>query len=128
MEKICILQKPVALCTNLGGLKHFIRVWFHFCGADVLSTNYFLQITCSLSLLASAFSRQHIVNGAERCKQEHLENLSHCGWTLVSLLFCKQLELPVHMRQVFMGKIFHSCLIIFICIRLDGVIMEKCGL
>lgn len=39
--------------------------------------------------------------------------------------FCKQLELPVHMGQVFMGKIFHSCLIIFVCIRLDGIIMEK---
>lgn len=75
VQMIYILQKPAALCTKLGGLKHFIRVWFHFCGADVLSTNYFLQITCSLSLLASAFSRQHTVNGAERCKQEHLGNL-----------------------------------------------------
>lgn len=39
--------------------------------------------------------------------------------------FCKQLELPVHMGRVFMGKIFHSYLIIFVCIRLYGIIMEK---
>lgn len=71
---ICILQKPVAFSTYLGGLKHFTRVWFHFSGAGGLSTNYFLLIICySLSILALAFSRQSTVNGAEGCKQENLE-------------------------------------------------------
>lgn len=53
----------------------FAELCFHFSGADVLSTGYFLLITyCALNLFALAFSGQHTVNGAEGYKQDNLEN------------------------------------------------------
>lgn len=121
---MCILQRPMAFSTYLGGLKHFAGVWFYFTGADVLFTSYFLLITCySLSMLAFAFSRQHTVNGAERCKQENLENLvSRAEAWFFSFLQAAG-DSWLHGTSIYGENI--SLLLNYFCIRLDGITVEK---